>query len=53
MAIIKVLIETNRTVERWYFGGNQIQPNHGFLVANLLRPHSHIHSLFLNINHFE
>lgn len=50
-AIIKVLIETNRTVERLYLGGNQIQPNHAFLIANLLRQNSTIHSLFLNVNH--
>jgi len=49
-AILNVLIQTNRTVERLYLGGNQIQPDHAFLVTELLRHNPRIRGLFLNVN---
>ena len=50
-AILEVLTYTNRTVERLYLGGNQIQENHASLLANLLADNPVITGLFLNVNH--
>ena len=49
-AILKVLNSTNRTVERLYLGGNQIQADNAALLANLLVNNPVITSLFLNVN---
>ncbi len=50
-AILEVLTYTNRTVERLYLGGNQIQENQAALLANLLADNPVITGLFLNVNH--
>ncbi|MEG4804998.1 ribonuclease inhibitor [Microcoleus sp. ARI1-B5] len=50
-AILEVLTYTNRTVERLYLGGNQIQANQAALLANLLAENPVITGLFLNVNH--
>jgi len=49
--ILEVLTYTNRTVERVYLGGNQIQANQAALLANLLAENPVITGLFLNVNH--
>lgn len=50
-AILEVLTYTNRTVERLYLGGNQIQPSDASLLGNLLANNSVITGLLLNVNH--
>lgn len=50
-AILEVLTYTNRTVERLYLGGNQIQANQAALLANLLAENPVITGLFINVNH--
>ncbi|HEY9608255.1 hypothetical protein, partial [Allocoleopsis sp.] len=49
-AILDALIHTNRTVERLYLGGNQINPDQTYWLADLLRHNPSINGLFLNVN---
>ena len=50
-AILEVLINYNRTVERLYLGGNQIDARGALLLAALLRVNPAIKALLLNVNH--
>ncbi len=50
-AILEVMISDNRTVERLYLGGNQIDAQGALLLATLLRVNPAIKALLLNVNH--
>jgi Ran GTPase-activating protein (RanGAP) involved in mRNA processing and transport len=50
-AIVDVLISTNRTVERLYLGGNDLDSDDACLLADLLRSNSSIAALLLNVNY--
>ena len=50
-AILDVLIHHNRTVERIYLGGNQIDAESAGLLADLLVENPAITALLLNVNH--
>jgi Ran GTPase-activating protein (RanGAP) involved in mRNA processing and transport len=50
-AIVDVLIKTNRTVKRLYLGGNDLDPDDAYLIANLLKSNSSIEALLLNVNY--
>ncbi|BAU12905.1 hypothetical protein LEP3755_34380 [Leptolyngbya sp. NIES-3755] len=50
-AILSVLIDSNRTVERLYLGGNQLTVEDAGLIAELLRHNRAIKALLLNVNH--
>lgn len=49
-AVIEVLIDDNRTVERLYLGGNQIDCNGAMLIAELIRKNPAIKAILLNVN---
>ncbi|WP_310481877.1 hypothetical protein [Chamaesiphon sp. VAR_48_metabat_403] len=50
-AIADALIKTNRTVKRLYLGGNDLDSDDAYLLADLLKSNSSIEALFLNVNH--
>lgn len=50
-AIVHVLIHKNRTVERLYLGGNEIDAKGAKLLATLLSSNPNIKALLLNVNH--
>jgi len=50
-AILDVLIQENRTVERLYLGGNQIDEEDAQLLAELLIKNTQLKALLLNVNH--
>jgi Ran GTPase-activating protein (RanGAP) involved in mRNA processing and transport len=50
-AIVDVLIHTNRTVDRLYLGGNDLDADDAYLLADLLKANSSIAALLLNVNH--
>jgi len=49
-ALIDVLLHDNRTVERLYLGGNEIDADDALLLADLLRTNPVIKALMLSVN---
>lgn len=50
-AIVDVLLSTNRTVKRLYLGGNDLDADDAYLLADLLKSNTSIAALLLNVNH--